>query len=243
MTVGSTPLNAESLARDGRLTTGIRIISADDRLQEPAGIKGQIWGRYGVGKTSLLWTLDPKFTLAIDLEAGMLAVQGWLGDSVHIRTWDEARDLACWIGGPNPALRSDQPYSLAHFDHVSKELGDPKTLEKYQTVFVDSTTNAARYCLQWGKGQPEAFSDRTGKPDMRGAYGVLGREMTAWATQWQYAAGKNIWLVGGLEEKTDDFNRRFWCPLLDGTKAQNELPYIFDEVISMVEAQAEDGST
>ena len=43
--VDSTPLNAES-----RLTTGIRIISADERLREPAGIKGQIWGRYGVGK-------------------------------------------------------------------------------------------------------------------------------------------------------------------------------------------------
>src|SRR5690606_20463716 len=154
--------------------------------EEQSGIKGQIWGRYGVGKTSLLYTLDPETTLAIDFEAGMLSVQGWRGDSVAIRTWEDARDIACFIGGPNPSLRSDQSYSPAHYGHVVEKYGDPKALAKYKTVFVDSTTNAGRECLQWTKGQPEAFSDRTGKPDMRGAYGLLGRELVAWANQWQH---------------------------------------------------------
>ncbi len=46
------------------------IISADQRLAERRGIKGCIFGVSGIGKTSLLWTLDPDRTLFMDLEAG-----------------------------------------------------------------------------------------------------------------------------------------------------------------------------
>ena len=34
------------------------IITADQRLAEPRGIKGCIFGKSGLGKTSLLWTLN-----------------------------------------------------------------------------------------------------------------------------------------------------------------------------------------
>ena len=88
------------------------IISADQRLAEPRGIKGAIFGKSGIGKTSLLWTLDPATTLFIDLEAGDLAIEGWPGESVRPRTWTECRDFAVFIGGPNPALRDDQVYSV-----------------------------------------------------------------------------------------------------------------------------------
>lgn len=221
----------------------LKIITADQRLASQT-IKGQIWGRAGIGKTSLLWTLDPATTLVFDMEAGLLSVQGWDGDHVTVRSWPEARDLACWIGGPNPAMRSDQPYSQAHYEHVcsAEQLGDPAALEKYKTIFVDSTTQAARHCLQWGQGQPEAFSERSGKPDMRGAYGLLGREMLAWATQLHHTPGKNVWLVGGLEERADDFGRKSWMPLIDGSKAALELPYLVDQVITMAELKTDDGT-
>ena len=73
------------------------IISADARLNEKRGIKGCIFGCSGIGKTSLLWTLDAKSTLFFDLEAGDLAVEGWAGDTIRPRTWDECRDFACFI--------------------------------------------------------------------------------------------------------------------------------------------------
>ena len=94
------------------------IISADQRLAEPRGIKGCIFGTSGIGKTSLLWTLDPDRTLFMDLEAGDLAIEGWAGDSIRPRTWTECRDFAVFIGGPNPALRDEQPYSPAHYAAV-----------------------------------------------------------------------------------------------------------------------------
>ena len=39
---------------------GFRIITADERMEEQGGIKGVIFGPAKIGKTSLLWTLDPE---------------------------------------------------------------------------------------------------------------------------------------------------------------------------------------
>ncbi|PKP85678.1 MAG: hypothetical protein CVT80_01170 [Alphaproteobacteria bacterium HGW-Alphaproteobacteria-2] len=217
------------------------IISADQRLAEPRGIKGTIFGKSGIGKTSLLWTLDPATTLFIDLEAGDLAIEGWSGDSVRPRTWAECRDFAVFIGGPNPALREDQVYSDAHYAAVCERFGDPAALDRYHTVFIDSITVAGRLCFQWCKGQPEAFSDKTGKPDVRGAYGLHGREMVAWLTHLQHTRAKNVWFVGILDEKLDDFNRRVFQPQIDGSKTGLELPGIVDEVLTMAEIKDESG--
>ncbi len=218
------------------------IISADERLKETRGITGVIFGKSGIGKTSLLWTLDAQETLFFDLEAGDLAVQGWEGDSIRPRTWQECRDFAVYIGGANPALRDDQPYSPAHYNAVCEKFGEPEVLDKYETVFVDSITVAGRLCFQWCKGQPQAFSEKTGKPDTRGAYGLHGQEMIAWLTHLQHTREKNIWFVGILDEKTDDFNRKIFLPQIDGSKTGLELPGIVDQVVTMAEIQADDGS-
>ena len=167
------------------------IITADQRLAERRGVKGVLVGKSGIGKTSQLWTLKPTATLFFDLEAGDLAVEGWAGDTIRPRTWQECRDFAVFIGGPNPALREDQPYSQAHFDAVCARFGDPSVLDKYETVFVDSITVAGRLCLQWSKGQPQAYSEKTGKPDSRGAYGLMGQEMIGWLTHLQHTRPKD----------------------------------------------------
>lgn len=217
------------------------IISADERLAEKRGIKGVIFGKSGIGKTSLLWTLPDKTTLFFDLEAGDLAVEGWAGDAIRPRTWQECRDFACFIGGANPSLRDDQPYSAAHYAAVCEKLGDPAQLERYDTVFIDSITVAGRLCFQWCSGQPQAFSEKTGKPDSRGAYGLHGKEMIAWLTHLQHTRGKNIWFVGILDEKLDDYNRRIFLPQIDGSKTGLELPGIVDQVVTMAEIADAEG--
>lgn len=211
------------------------IISADERLAEKRGVKGVLVGKAGIGKTSQLWSLPPERSLFFDLEAGDLAVEGWQGDTLRPRTWAECRDFAVFIGGPNPALRDDQPFSQAHFDAVCARFGDPGVLEKYETVFVDSITVAGRLCLQWCKGQPQAYSEKTGKPDSRGAYGLLGQEMIGWLVHLQHARGKNVWFVGILDERLDDFNRRVFSLQIEGTKTGLELPGIVDEVVTLAE--------
>lgn len=222
--------------------SGFPIITADERLKEKRGIKGVIFGKSGIGKTSLLWTLNPKTTLFFDLEAGDLAVQGWEGDAIRPKTWQECRDFAVFIGGANPSLRENQAYSQAHYDAVIEKYGDPSALDKYDTIFIDSITVAGRLCFQWCKGQPAAFNQQ-GKEDTRGAYGLHGQEMIAWLTHLQHTRDKNIWFVGILDEKLDDFNRKVFSPQIEGSKTGNELPGIFDQVITMAEIQASDGSS
>jgi hypothetical protein len=218
------------------------IITADQRMAERRGVKGVLVGKSGIGKTSQLWTLPPTSTLFFDLEAGDLAVEGYAGDTIRPRTWQECRDFAVFIGGPNPALREDQPYSEAHFHAACQRFGDPAVLNKYETVFVDSITVAGRLCLQWCKGQPQAYSEKTGKPDSRGAYGLMGQEMIGWLTHLQHTRRKNVWFVGILNEALDDFNRRVFSLQIDGSKTGLELPGIVDEVITLAEVKADDGS-
>ena len=83
------------------------------------------------------------------------------------------------------------------------------------------------------KQQPEAFSERTGKPDIRGAYGLLGREVIQALKHLQHATGKTVIFVGVLEKVTDEFNVSTWQPQMEGSKAGRELPGIVDQVISL----------
>ena len=55
--------------------TMLKIIYADQCLAERRGVKALIVGPSGVGKTSLLRTLNATHTLFLDVEAGDLAVQ------------------------------------------------------------------------------------------------------------------------------------------------------------------------
>lgn len=218
----------------------MKIITASERMAQRGGIKAVILGPSGIGKTTLLKTLDQKTTLFFDLEAGDLAVEGWPGDTIRPRTWEDCRTFAALIGGPNPALRPEQPYSQAHYDHVAKD-GAAAAFAKYQTLFIDSITVAGRLCFQWAQGQPEAFSEKTGKPDTRGAYGLHGREMLAWLTQIQHARDKAVVFVGILDKREDDYGRTEWVAQIDGSKVGRELPGIVDQVITYQEIEGQEG--
>ena len=116
-------------------------------------------------------------------------------------------------------------------------------LSAFLAAFIDSITVAGRLCFQWCKGQPQAYSEKTGKPDSRGAYGLMGQEMIGWLTHLQHTRRKNVWFVGILNEALDDFNRRVFSLQIDGSKTGLELPGIVDEVITLAEIKGDDGSS
>src|ERR1700756_3841213 len=137
----------------------MKIISADERLAEQRGAKILIAGPSGVGKTSLLHTLDTKAlasTLFIETENGDLAVAGLPVASVRPRTWAECRNIACALGGANPALPPTAAYSEAHHREVVAD-ADLAALAAYDTLFVDSLSAAARLSFTWSEQQAEAI--------------------------------------------------------------------------------------
>ena len=212
----------------------LQIITADQRLAEKKGHKIVVCGQSGVGKTTLARTLNGGSTLFMDLEAGDAAIEGFSIDVIRPQTWSECRDLACFLGGPNPGLSEDQPYSQAHYDYVATMFGDSTEVwQKYDSLFVDSITVAGRLCFQWCLQQPESRSDRSGKLDTRAAYGMHGREMMSWLTHLQHIREKNVIFVGILDEITDDYGRKQYALQIEGSKTGRELPGIVDEVITM----------
>src|SRR5262245_16101351 len=215
-------------------TKPLKIFSIDERLAEKSGAKILLIGPSGVGKTSTLRTLSAKLlasTLVVDIEAGLIAVKDLQFASVRPQTWNECRDLACALGGPNPALPANVAYSEAHFNEVTKN-PELAQLTGYQILFVDSLTAAGRLCFTWSEQQPEAFTDR-GRKDLRATYGVHARSMLGWLNQLQHARERSVILVCVLEKNVDDFNIATWQPQIEGGKTGRELPAIVDEIITM----------
>jgi AAA domain len=214
--------------------SGLRLLTADMRRAEKRGPKVLIVGEPGVGKTYLHRTMSPTALASLQLleaEAGDLPIIDLPFASIRPRTWQVCRDIACALGGPNPALPPTAAYSEAHYREV---VTDPvlASLAPYTILSIDSFTQFSRLCRVWAEQQPEAVSTY-GKKDLRAVYGLVARELISWLQQIQHARERTVILIAILEKATDDYGVSSWQIQLEGRKTARELPGIVDEVITL----------
>ncbi len=206
-----------------------------------------IFGRAKIGKTSLILTLPPEETLLFDFESGDLSIQNFGGATIGpIRTWPDAINAICLIAGPDPARIGDDNFSEAHYQFVCKEnaegrlFGQPLDVAKYTNVYFDSISDLTRVVLQWASKRPEAFAEKSGRPDLRGQYGLLGREVMQTLKHVQHAPGKSVFFVGGLDHRVDAFGRETFEPQTEGQKVGSDLPYVVDQIVTLSDFDYDD---
>ena len=69
----------------------MKITNLSKTPRDDLSVKVVIFGQFGIGKTSLLKTLDEP-TLCLDCEAGLLSVQGSNIDVISLKSWEEVRE-------------------------------------------------------------------------------------------------------------------------------------------------------
>ncbi|MFZ5499686.1 MAG: ATP-binding protein [Pseudomonadota bacterium] len=219
----------------------MRVIKADERLAEKRGIKLLMLGKPGIGKTWQVRTLPAEISLVFEFEGGELPLIGWNGDLIRTRRWGEFCDALVLLTGPNPALPTNARFSTAHYEHVKAQYPEAAEFERYQIVVIDSMTALSRICFADCKLQPAAQSERSGRTDLRAAYGLLSQEMLAAIQQLQHARHLHVVMTAIVDEKLDDFNRKFFVAQMEGSKTALELPGIVDEVVTLTEIKDDEG--
>jgi hypothetical protein len=210
----------------------LKIVTADERLaQLRKKTSALVLGPPKVGKTSLLKTLPEDTTLALDFEAGMKSVQSWKGQSIELRTLADTWDVVCLLGGPNPAVSPNKPFSSDHYAHVVSKYGSAIDTTRYRTLFFDSVSDLSHVARIHAEQQPAAFN-KYGVYNPMGMYGELGRSLVDLFTHLQHAP-MNIIFVGKLDEKKDDAGRVTYEAQIEGQMAGRVLPGLVDIVVSM----------
>ena len=217
----------------------LRIISADERLAN-SHLRGSVFvgGPWKVGKTSLLYSLPPESTLALDFEGGFKSVETWGGDVIEIRDFVDAVDIACLVGGVDPSssngdgLLPPEMFSRVHYEAVKKTYPEiAAKMDQYKFVFFDSVSRLSFAAAKFAKQQPESFTDK-GKFDRWGMYGLIASNMITLLNHMQHSR-KNVIFIGLLEDAEDEFGRHHWRIQLEGAKTARELPGIVDQVVTM----------
>lgn len=214
----------------------LQIIKADQRMAQAKDKNSLlILGEYNVGKTSLLYTLPPEQTLALDFEGGFKSVETWAGDSISLRSFEDAQDIACLIGGPDPAAGPREPYCQSHYDHVAAEYKS-FDIAKYKYIFFDSISEMVARAKLKAKNENWVVKKGTHEivQDGLGVFGDLAEDTLTLVRHMQHSAGRTIIFVGRLESVEEEGTKRtIWQAQVDGGKIKRELPGIVDQVITM----------
>lgn len=189
------------------------VLHSSNQLARSHGIKALIYGRAGVGKTSLAPTAP--MPVIISAEAGLLSLKKENIERLH---------------GVNTAgISYDMPVIVVKTieDLIAAELWARTSVEakQFETIFIDSLTEIAEVIL--------ANAKKTVK-DPRQAYGELLDKALMVMKAFRDLQGKHV-VTLAKEERVKDESTGITLsgPSMPGAKLGPASPYLFDEVFNL----------
>jgi AAA domain len=170
-----------------------------------SGVKILVYGKSGRGKTSLCATCPNPIILSA--ESGLLSLSKFRLPYIEIRSISDLREAYSWVKSSQEA-------------------------RQFQTVCLDSISEIGEVSLAAIKAR--LSGGKSGKGDMRQAYGEVIEEMAKIIKEFRDLDGYNIYMSAKEEfvknELTGIISNQ---PSMPGSKLGQMLPYLFDEVFQL----------
>jgi hypothetical protein len=176
-------------------------------------IKGLLFGKSGEGKTSTALTLDPKTTLILSAESGLLPLRHQEFTVWELESWQDVMDAYV-------------------------KLLDPKVAAQFNTVFIDSLTEINELAKEQivkkdrpalGVSMGKQYDDLMTQQD----WGLLSTRMTRMIRAYRDLPFNVIFTCLEDTVKDEKTGAITVVPSINGKLAQNIAGY-FDEVFRMV---------
>jgi phage nucleotide-binding protein len=179
------------------------------------GIKCLIYGESGVGKTSLVKTINEP-TLIISAESGLLSIAGSNIDVFDLNQYDNLEKKIASIG------------------EVYRALNTQEYKEKYKCIFIDSITEISQQLVQFLKTK---YPDKRETLVMWGEYSEKIKQMIKAFRDLQ---GYDVVFTALRSVEKDDIGRRYFGVDMNG-KISKQIEALVDELFCLEVIESEDG--
>ena len=114
--------------------------------------------------------------------------------------------------------------TLEDLSNAFKWLAESEQGKQYQSICLDSITEICETILS---------NEKLREKDGRKAYGNMNEKIIALVKLFRDIPDRNIYMSAKMDRMEDDINQVVYAPSLPGKKAQQDLPYYFDEVFAL----------
>jgi len=194
----------------------IKLVAASS-LAAIHGVKCLVYGRAGLGKTSL--TATAPAPVLISAESGLLSLAK---ENIERMYGVGTQGISYEI----PVIEITTIQDLVEAEVWART--SPEA-QQFQTICLDSLTEIGEKVLSNAKGQVK---------DPRQAYGELIEKMTSTVKAFRDLKGKHVYMSAKEERSKDEATGVTLAgPAMPGSKLGQQLPYLFDEVFHLGKAK------
>jgi len=170
--------------------------SCPDKL----GIKGTIFSSPDQDLWPLIQSLSPANTAMVAVGLGDLTCTRSRGLRLQVGDWSHLTDMAALLGGINPALSGDLPYSRQHHASVLQTYGNRNPMDGIETIWIHGW--GIRAILEWHCLGMSAWAD---KEESTAFHHFQNNLMIRFLRQIFRASikGVNVWLSFPLRQPAD----------------------------------------